>query len=135
MGPEDWGQSRFEMDFRFGGREVNSGGPKQGPVHTFNALYQDIVPNERIIYSYDMHLDDNRISVSLASIELKPEGTGTRLVFTEQGSFSTDMTTPDSAKAAPPTSSMRWARLCKRPQPRDYECFVFSRNTNRRSRR
>ncbi len=87
VGPEDWGQSRFEMDFRVGGREVNSGGPKQGPVHTFNALYQDIVPNERIIYSYDMHLDDNRISVSLATIELKPEGTGTRLVFTEQGAF------------------------------------------------
>jgi uncharacterized protein YndB with AHSA1/START domain len=86
-GPDDWGQSRFEMDFRVGGREVNSGGPKDGPVHSFNALYQDIVPNERIIYCYDMHLDENRISVSLATIELKPEGGGTRLVFTEQGAF------------------------------------------------
>jgi uncharacterized protein YndB with AHSA1/START domain len=87
VGPEDWGQSKFEMDFRVGGREVNSGGPKGGPVHTFNAIYQDIIPNERIIYSYEMHLDDTRISVSLATIELKPERTGTRLVFTEQGAF------------------------------------------------
>ncbi|MBV8652023.1 MAG: SRPBCC domain-containing protein, partial [Alphaproteobacteria bacterium] len=47
----------------------------------------DIVPDERIIYSYDMHLDDKRISVSLATIELKPAGAGTRLVFTEQGVF------------------------------------------------
>jgi uncharacterized protein YndB with AHSA1/START domain len=87
VGPDDWSQSRFEMDFRVGGRELNSGGPKGGPVHRFDALYQDIVPNERIIYSYDMHLDEKRISVSLATIELSPRGTGTRLVFTEQGAF------------------------------------------------
>lgn len=34
-----------------------------------------------------MHLDENRISVSLATVELRPEGKGTRLVFTEQGAF------------------------------------------------
>ena len=34
-----------------------------------------------------MHIGDTRISVSLATIELKPEGTGTRLTFTEQGAF------------------------------------------------
>ena len=45
------------------------------------------MPNERIIISYDMHLDDKRISVSLATVELKPKGSGTRLVFTEQGAF------------------------------------------------
>lgn len=86
-GPDDWGQSKFEMDFRVGGREINAGGPKGGPIHAFNAIYQDIVPNERIIYSYDMHLDETRISVSLATIELRPEKGGTLLVFTEQGAF------------------------------------------------
>jgi uncharacterized protein YndB with AHSA1/START domain len=75
------------MNFRVGGREVNSGGLKGGPVHVFNALYQDIVANERIVYTYDMHLDDQRISVSLATIELKPRGGGTLLVFTEQGAY------------------------------------------------
>jgi uncharacterized protein YndB with AHSA1/START domain len=64
-----------------------SGGPRGGPVHRFDARYYDIVPDERIIYGYDMHLDDKRISVSLATIELKPEGRATRLVFTEQGAF------------------------------------------------
>jgi hypothetical protein len=34
-----------------------------------------------------MHLDETRISVSLATIELKPEKDGTLLVFTEQGAF------------------------------------------------
>ena len=54
---------------------------------TFNALYQDIVPDERIVFTYDMHLDGRRISVSLTTIELRPAGSGTRLTFTEQGAF------------------------------------------------
>jgi uncharacterized protein YndB with AHSA1/START domain len=87
VGPDDWESSDHELDFRVGGREHVSGGPKGGPVHTFDARYQDIVPDQRIIYTYDMHLDDKRISVSLATIELKPSGSGTRLIFTEQGVF------------------------------------------------
>ena len=34
-----------------------------------------------------MQLDGTRISVSLTTIELEPAGTGTRLMFTEQGAF------------------------------------------------
>jgi hypothetical protein len=37
--------------------------------------------------SYEMHMDHRKISVSLATFELKPAGTGTRLVMTEQGAF------------------------------------------------
>jgi uncharacterized protein YndB with AHSA1/START domain len=86
-GPEDWERSGYELDFRVGGRERASGGPPGGQVHTYDARYQDIVPNERIIIAYDMHLDDKRISVSLATVEMKPAGKGTRLTFTEQGAF------------------------------------------------
>jgi uncharacterized protein YndB with AHSA1/START domain len=87
VGPDEWMKGKHELDFRVGGRERVSGGPPGGPVHSFDGRYQDIVPNERIIYSYDMHLDDKRISVSLATVELKPAGAGTRLVFTEQAVF------------------------------------------------
>lgn len=86
-GPEEWGPAESTMDFRVGGRETSRGGPKGGPVHTFQAVYQDIVPDERIIYSYDMLADEVRISVSLATIEFRPEGKGTRLVLTEQGAY------------------------------------------------
>ncbi|HEY6258417.1 MAG TPA: SRPBCC family protein [Xanthobacteraceae bacterium] len=86
-GPPEWGPSDHELDFRVGGRERVSGGPKGGPRHIFEARFQDIVPNVRIITSYDMHLDDKRISVSLATVELKPAGAGTRLIYTEQGAF------------------------------------------------
>lgn len=85
--PDSPRPSRYEMDFRIGGKEINVGGPKEGPLYTFVATYLDIVPNERIVYSYDMLAGDVRISVSLATMELRPEGTGTRLVLTEQGAF------------------------------------------------
>jgi len=45
------------------------------------------VPDQRIIYAYDMYMDEKRISCSLATIVLSPEGKGTRLVYTEQGAF------------------------------------------------
>jgi uncharacterized protein YndB with AHSA1/START domain len=93
-GPPEWATPVYEFDFRVGGRERNSGGPKEGPVHHFEALYYDIVPDERIVYSYEMHLDDKRISVSLATIELAPAGDGTRLTLTEQGAYLDDFDDP-----------------------------------------
>jgi uncharacterized protein YndB with AHSA1/START domain len=87
VGPDDWGPNEYALDFRVGGREFNRGGPKGGPIHTYEARYYDIVPNERIIIAYDLHLDERRISVSLATVEFKAEGKGTRLTFTEQGAF------------------------------------------------
>jgi uncharacterized protein YndB with AHSA1/START domain len=56
-------------------------------VSTFDAVYHDIVPDERIVYTYTMLLDDKKISVSLATVEVKSAGKGTRLVVTEQGVF------------------------------------------------
>jgi uncharacterized protein YndB with AHSA1/START domain len=87
IGPDAWQKSNHKLDFRVGGTETVSGGPPGGPVHRFNATYQDIVPNERIIYSYEMHLDDERISVSLATFEFVTAGAGTRLKLTEQGAY------------------------------------------------
>jgi uncharacterized protein YndB with AHSA1/START domain len=86
-GPDDWWSSDHDLDFRIGGRESVSGGPPGGPVHKFEARYWDIVPNERIITAYDMHLDEVRISVSLATVEFRTEGAGTRLIYTEQGAY------------------------------------------------
>ena len=87
VGPDQWKKSDHQLDFRVGGREHVSGGPPGGPVHHFNATYQDIVPNERIVSTYDMQLDQTRISVSLATVEFKPDGSVTRLIYTEQGAF------------------------------------------------
>ncbi|WP_211251745.1 SRPBCC family protein [Andreprevotia chitinilytica] len=76
-----------EMDVRPGGREHVQGRWSSGVVSTFDAVYYDVVPDERIVYAYEMHLDERKISVSLATFELRPAGSGTRLVMTEHGAF------------------------------------------------
>jgi uncharacterized protein YndB with AHSA1/START domain len=87
IGPDDWKRSDHELDFRVGGREHVSGGPLGGPVHSFDAQFRDIVADQRIVTTYEMHMDDVRISVSVATIELLAEGSGTLLIYTEQGAF------------------------------------------------
>jgi uncharacterized protein YndB with AHSA1/START domain len=87
VGPADWTLLERFIDFRVGGKERLSGRKGSGVVSTFDASYHDIVPDQRIVYCYAMQLDDERISVSLATVELRPAGTGTRLTFTEQAAF------------------------------------------------
>lgn len=85
-GPSEW-NSTHTLDFRVGGKEVSSGGPPGGMVHKMSGEYWDIVENERIVMSYELHLDATRISVSLGTTELKPSAKGTKLIYTEQGAY------------------------------------------------
>jgi uncharacterized protein YndB with AHSA1/START domain len=78
--------AQSEFDFRVGGRE-RFGHVWQGVTYRYDALYYDIVPDQRIIYSYEMHAGDARISVSVTTIEFAKAADGTRLTFTEQGVF------------------------------------------------
>jgi uncharacterized protein YndB with AHSA1/START domain len=77
----------YELDFRVGGREVNRGGPAGGPVYTYESEYHDIVPEERIVYTYQMHADADRLSVSVATVQFHKRPAATQLVITEQGVF------------------------------------------------
>ena len=86
-GGGDWTVLEREMDFREGGREWSKGRWGNGVVSDFRCTYFDIVPDERIVFAYDMYVNDAKISVSLTTVELKPEGSGTRLTFTEQDVF------------------------------------------------
>jgi uncharacterized protein YndB with AHSA1/START domain len=82
---------KFDMDFCVGGREHSQFRVESGPIgdviFTNDTVYQDIVPNSRIVIAYTMAMGERRISASLATFEMLPEGTGTKLVFTEQGAF------------------------------------------------
>jgi uncharacterized protein YndB with AHSA1/START domain len=82
--PADAGPSEF--DFRVGGRERFTI-KAEGSTYRYDALYYDIVPDQRIVYSYEMYADGARISVSVATIEFAKSGDGTALTWTEQGAY------------------------------------------------
>ncbi len=82
------------LDFRVGGREIVRGGPPDGPSYTYEAVYQDLVPDQRIVTTYAMDMGDTRISASVATVELTPDARGTRMVYTEQGAFLDGHDTP-----------------------------------------
>ncbi|MFL5236802.1 MAG: SRPBCC domain-containing protein, partial [Rhizomicrobium sp.] len=84
---DTWSLENRAFDFRVGGSETLTGKWKSGMVSRFDAHYHDIVPDERIIYSYTMHVDGKKVSVSLATIEFKKGGADTLLVLNEQGAF------------------------------------------------
>jgi uncharacterized protein YndB with AHSA1/START domain len=84
---EGWEVAEHTLDFRVGGREVWRGGPPGDTPHRNDSYYHDIVPDERIVWSYAMQVGDRRISVSLATIELSRDGAGTHMRFIEQGVY------------------------------------------------
>ncbi len=75
-----------EFDFTVGGHE-RFGFGYQGVSYRYDACYYDIVPDQRIIYSYEMYADGARISVSVATIEFAAAADGTALTWTEQGAY------------------------------------------------
>jgi uncharacterized protein YndB with AHSA1/START domain len=85
--PGSWELLERHMDVRVGGTERLKGRWDGGVVSTFDATYHDVVDNERLVYSYVMHLGDKKISVSLATMQLKAQGAKTTLMVTEQGAF------------------------------------------------
>jgi uncharacterized protein YndB with AHSA1/START domain len=84
--PEEQDADTAEFDFRVGGRERFSHN-WQGTAYRYDALYYDIVPDQRLVYCYEMYADDMRISVSVATIEFTKSGDGTALSWTEQGAY------------------------------------------------
>lgn len=87
VGGDGWTQITREFDFREGGRERVVGRKGTGTTSDFRATYVEIVPDRRILFTYEMFLNDVRVSVSLATIELWPEGKGSRMKLTEQGAY------------------------------------------------
>jgi uncharacterized protein YndB with AHSA1/START domain len=79
--------THYELDFRVGGREVLEGMRPGGRLFGYEAIYQDIMENRRIIASYDVRIGGQRYSVSLLTVEFHEIADGTRLVLTEQGAF------------------------------------------------
>lgn len=86
------------FDFREGGREFMES-KAHGAEFTFDVSYRDIVTDNRIVYAYEMSLKGQRISVSVATIEFRPEGKSTKMVLTEMGAFLDGLDTNEQRRA------------------------------------
>jgi len=86
-GGDDYTTVERRMDVRPGGRELLVGRWKSGVTTRFDAVYFDVVPDRRLVYAYEMHLDARKISVSLACIEIEPHSAGVKLRVSEQAFF------------------------------------------------
>ncbi|WP_426517181.1 SRPBCC family protein [Diaminobutyricibacter sp. McL0618] len=96
---DEWRHIGSSLDFREGGREHSEGQfGEGGPVSRFDAYYHEVVDDLRLVYDYEMRVDGQRLSVSLASIELTPTATGTRLTLTEQGVYFDDLDNTEQRK-------------------------------------
>lgn len=82
--PSAWTALERHFDFREGGSERLKGRWENGTISDFQCQYHDVVQDKRIVYTYDMFVNDKRISVSLATLEFTAEGNKTRLLLTEQ---------------------------------------------------
>jgi uncharacterized protein YndB with AHSA1/START domain len=71
--------------FRVGGRAVEEGQWHGGPRSRFESTYTDIVVQQRIVFTYDMWVDDQHLSTSLTTIAVEANGDSTSLTYTEQG--------------------------------------------------
>lgn len=56
-------------------------------MEAIRAEHSDIVPQRRIVYVYQMYLDETKISASLATVQFHPHDRRKRLLVTEQGVF------------------------------------------------
>lgn len=90
---EGFAVDEYELDFRVGGFErarfrFVTGQPlEEGTPCANDTLYMDIVDNRRIVFAYTMTVGGARISCSLGTVELRPAGGGTDLIYTEQAAF------------------------------------------------
>lgn len=90
----------YDLDFRVGGNErfryrFKEGHPIAGSEINNEATYQDIVPEQRIVFTQKMSLNGKPVSIAVITMEFLSSGAGTDLILTNQGTF---IDWPDGAK-------------------------------------
>jgi uncharacterized protein YndB with AHSA1/START domain len=74
------GSLRADLDVRVGGRyRISFTDEKSGEYHEVGGVYRDVVPNQRLQFTWAWHSTPER--ESLVTISLKPDGAGTLMVF------------------------------------------------------
>lgn len=83
---------KYDLDFSVGGREVLVGKmlpstPIAGAVLKWSSIYDEVKPDNRIVFSQVVEMNERRISCSLISVEFLPADTGCLVRLTHQAAF------------------------------------------------
>jgi uncharacterized protein YndB with AHSA1/START domain len=76
--------THYSLEFNIYGSESHRVVYPDGKVQNIEKVFFDIVPAQRIVFSYDITLDEKRLSVSLVTVDFIGTAKGTHMVYTEQ---------------------------------------------------
>jgi len=79
------GSVSAEMDVKVGGRFRASFRTDDGEYHEVGGRYREVVPNERLVFTWAWHTTPER--ESLVSVSIKPDGDGSMLTLTHEQFF------------------------------------------------
>jgi uncharacterized protein YndB with AHSA1/START domain len=75
-----------ELDSRpeVGGGQLVAGRFADGSAFELRATFTDVVPQQRLVAAYDVHIGGAHVSSSISTAELAADGDGTALTFVDQ---------------------------------------------------
>ena len=79
------GTTQAELDVRVGGRYRISFKNAKGDYNEVSGVYREVVPNERLQFTWAWHSTPER--ESLVTVSIKSEGSGTLLIFRHEQFF------------------------------------------------
>jgi uncharacterized protein YndB with AHSA1/START domain len=79
------GSMRAELDVRVGGRYRVSFDMESGEYSEVGGVYREVVPNEKLVFSWAWHSTPER--ESLVTVSIKPDGAGALMIFTHEQFF------------------------------------------------
>ena len=82
--PGDYAAESVEADVRVGGTYSITMKSPAGTEHTTRGTYQEVVPNERLVYTWRWQDEAHDVGETLVTIQLQPEGEATRLTLTHE---------------------------------------------------
>ncbi len=79
------GSMRAELDVRVGGRYRISFDMESGEYSEVGGVYREVMPNEKLVFSWAWHSTPER--ESLVTVSIRPDGAGSLMVFTHEQFF------------------------------------------------
>ena len=85
FGPDSGPVTRAETDLRVGGRYIIAFNTENGERHQVGGIYREVVPNERLVFTWAWHTTPER--ESLVTVTVKPDGAGSILTLLHEQFF------------------------------------------------